>query len=328
MKQIYILIVLTFLSLSGCNQKQVQTPSKSQTETNSVQTEEEGLIEEEGHDEENEVTLSSNSLRLIQLKLEKVQKKTINSIIKVTGEIVPNGDTIQHIYPKYPGLVTKIYAFLGNKVARGQSLALIQNKETLTYYTISSLLSGTVINKNVSLGEVVPEDREIFTIANLQDVWVEFNIYTEDTLRIKPGLKIQIQNEELALSTIAVISYFSPVIDPVTRTKTARVVLNNQSQQWMPGMFVNGTILVPQLESVLAVPNEAVQILNEKTVVFVLEEGTTFHALPVTIGSSDDKYTQVLSGLTLDQEVVTTGAFELKAKIVTSGQGGHAGHGH
>ena len=52
-----------------------------------------------------------------------------------------------------------------------------------------------------------------------------------------------------------------------------------------------------------------------------------FH-VPVTIGGSDDRLTEILGGLEEGAEYVAAGAFELKAKIVTSALGGHAGHGH
>ena len=48
----------------------------------------------------------------------------------------------------------------------------------------------------------------------------------------------------------------------------------------------------------------------------------------VITGESDNRYTQIVSGLSEGAEYVSQGAFELKAKIVTSNLDAHAGHGH
>ena len=78
----------------------------------------------------------------------------------------------------------------------------------------------------------------------------------------------------------------------------------------------------------LIVDRRAVQYLNETTVVFVVDGPNTFVAVDVITGGSDTKYVQILSGLTEGTKYVSAGAFELKAKSVTSNLDAHAGHGH
>jgi len=53
-----------------------------------------------------------------------------------------------------------------------------------------------------------------------------------------------------------------------------------------------------------------------------------FRPVHVSIGESDSRFVEILAGLEQGMEYVAAGAFELKAKIVTSALGGHAGHGH
>ena len=75
------------------------------------------------------------------------------------------------------------------------------------------------------------------------------------------------------------------------------------------------------------VPRAAVQILDQKQVVFIAE-GDGFEAVPVELGRGDRTVVEVKSGLEAGQRYVEKGAFELKAKVATSGLGAHAGHGH
>ena len=77
----------------------------------------------------------------------------------------------------------------------------------------------------------------------------------------------------------------------------------------------------------MLVPAGAVQNIDGETVVFVKESGG-FAAERVKTGESDGAMVEVLAGLKPGDEYVTRGAFELKAKIVTSGMDPHAGHGH
>jgi cobalt-zinc-cadmium efflux system membrane fusion protein len=117
-------------------------------------------------------------------------------------------------------------------------------------------------------------------------------------------------------------------MDPQTRRITARVVLANDNNIWRPGSFVNAHIEVGGGEGGLVVEKNAVQILNNETVVFVQHEPNTFKPVDVTIGESDSRFVRILNGIETGTEYVNNGAFELKAKIVTSSLGGHAGHGH
>lgn len=67
--------------------------------------------------------------------------------------------------------------------------------------------------------------------------------------------------------------------------------------------------------------------MGGQAVVFV-DEGDELRAAAVSLGRRDATRVEILSGLSPGQRVVVEGAFELKAKIVTSGLGAHAGHGH
>jgi cobalt-zinc-cadmium efflux system membrane fusion protein len=123
------------------------------------------------------------------------------------------------------------------------------------------------------------------------------------------------------------IAYVAPVVDEKTRTALARVVLPNPDGQLRPGLFVNAEISVGQESASVVIPKSAVQRMGEKTVVF-LDTPDGFKPAPVSLGRSNEARVEVLSGLVAGQRYVTQGAFELKAKIVTSGLGAHAGHGH
>ncbi len=123
------------------------------------------------------------------------------------------------------------------------------------------------------------------------------------------------------------IAYVAPVVDEKTRTAQARVVLSNADGRLRPGLFVNAEISVGQEVASVVIPKSAVQRMGEKSVVF-LDTTEGFKPAPVSLGRSNELLIEIVSGLAAGQRYVTHGAFELKAKIVTSGLGAHAGHGH
>jgi cobalt-zinc-cadmium efflux system membrane fusion protein len=108
----------------------------------------------------------------------------------------------------------------------------------------------------------------------------------------------------------------------------ARIEIPSENRSWRPGMFITASLKIDSRKSVPVVQKNAVQVLHEKNVIFIPEENNTFEPIEVVLGKSDDKYVEVLKGIHSGEQYVSDGAFEIKAKIVTSALGDHAGHGH
>jgi cobalt-zinc-cadmium efflux system membrane fusion protein len=123
------------------------------------------------------------------------------------------------------------------------------------------------------------------------------------------------------------ISYISPLIDKKTRTVVARIELKNPDFVWRPGTFVKGNVVYDNIKAEVLIPKSAIFLMDNEFVVFVKHENWFEHQ-PITLGKTDEKNVEVLSGILAGQEYVIEGGFELKAHIVTTGLGDHAGHGH
>jgi cobalt-zinc-cadmium efflux system membrane fusion protein len=130
------------------------------------------------------------------------------------------------------------------------------------------------------------------------------------------------------MSTKGTIDYITPIIDFRTRSATARITLPNPDNAWRPGTFVQASITTRVGYESLVIESDAVQFLGEKRVVFVVDGPNRFRPVEVSVGESDTKYIQIIDGLEEGAEYVSSGAFELKAKIVTGNLDAHAGHGH
>jgi len=195
------------------------------------------------------------------------------------------------------------------------------------WYALRAPSAGIITEKHLTLGEKATDEESVFTITDTSAVWVRFNVYQKDLTSVKPGLAVRVGLGAGAKARTGAISYISPLIDEATRTVPARVVLDNADGSLRPGSYVTVRVDTQAVKAAVVVPRSAVQVLDEKNVVFV-QEGDGFEAVRVKLGAGDRERVAVTDGLKPGQRYVTSGGFELKAKIATSGLGAHAGHGH
>ncbi|UCE60248.1 MAG: efflux RND transporter periplasmic adaptor subunit [Phycisphaerales bacterium] len=218
----------------------------------------------------------------------------------------------------------------GQNVSAGQGdtlAALRETEEKLAWYPLRAPFDGTVIDKHLTLGEKHGDDSNAFTIADLSSVWVDIRVYQTDIASVKEGQWVRVAAGDGMVEARGVISYVSPIVDEKTRTALARVVLPNVDGSWRPGLFVTAEVSAGEDSARILIPKTAVQRLDEESIVF-LDTDDGLRATPVRLGRGQDTHVEVLSGISTGQRYVTRGAFELKAKLVTSDLDPHAGHGH
>lgn len=198
-----------------------------------------------------------------------------------------------------------------------------------TTYEIRSPLAGTVIAKNITLGENFVEDNTtpVFTVSNLAEPWLELRAAAADLPRLKTGMAVEISDAAGGHEYHGKIIYVAPLIDETTRTGLVRVEVDNRDGGLRPGQFVTGLIRTAAAAKSVVVPREAVQLIAGETVVFV-PKGDGFAAQPVVTGQGAGQEIQIVSGLKPGESFVSGGAFELKSILLTSGMDAHAGHGH
>lgn len=231
-----------------------------------------------------------------------------------------------------------VEAGISERAARQKLLALGLSGELLeempsrteanwTRYEIRATTNGTIIKKQISLGEVIGEDTEVYIVADLDTVWADINVYQNDLPYVSIGQPVSLAVAGDVLPVEGAIDYVGPVIGRETRTALARVVLPNPKKVLRPGTFVTATVPVDEEHVPVAVPAGAVQVLDGESIVFVWT-GSGFETRPVVTGRSSGLMVEIVSGLDQGQRYAAREAFNLKAKIVTGSLDGHAGHGH
>jgi len=183
---------------------------------------------------------------------------------------------------------------------------------------IASPVSGVVIEKAVTQGEVVNPEKILFMVTDLSTLWVVIDVYEKDMSRLKVGSSVKVSVTAFPGKTFkGKISYISDVVDEKTRTEKARVTIDNAGGLLKPGMFA--TVIVEATsggtERLIAVPEEAVQIEGSLRYVFVQIAPDKFKRRDVETGRALGKNLEITSGLKEGEMVAVKGGFTLKSEL-------------
>lgn len=176
--------------------------------------------------------------------------------------------------------------------------------------------SGEIIERNATVGEVVDSSKTLFTVADLSTVWVRADFPEQQIGKLKAGLAVEIRVAAYPETIFqGDITYIGAMIDPATRTVTARLQIPNSDRRLRPEMFAEVTVHT-QEQSVLAIPRVALQQVGTRTMVFVTRGPRRFEWFEVTLGESSEEYVEVKAGLKEGDEVVTEGSYALKSEAL------------
>ncbi len=288
----------------------------------------------EGHNEnhdiresesESELALTPEVLKEFGIVLGTVSYGVLEKTIELPGEVKIDPDRLAHITPRFDGVVKEVFKQIGDRVHKGDLLAIIESNESLTAYELRSSIDGIVIDMHFTKGETAQRPDHYFAVADLSEVWVDLSVYQKYLPQLNIGQSATILINTEIPEVAGTISYLSPTIDEHTRTATARVVMKNIDGEFRPGQFVMGRIIVDKIQSSIIIPKTALETINEQTVVFVIDEHG-FEPRIVLIGKENHKNVEILSGLTVGQEYVMKNGFVLKAQIAKGTFSG--GHNH
>jgi cobalt-zinc-cadmium efflux system membrane fusion protein len=194
-------------------------------------------------------------------------------------------------------------------------------------FVLRAPLSGVVVDKHATIGEVVGSESHLFTVADLSLLWILLDVYETDLARIVVGAPAIVVTEAYPGRLLdGRIGYIGAVVDTISRTIKVRVELPNPDGILKPGMFVRANLVLADRVEVIGVSTSAVQTLEGNSVVFVPEGGGQFRVTPVVTGRRRaGGWIEVLEGLAFGDSVVTTGSFSLKSDLLKAsfGEEGH-----
>jgi len=186
--------------------------------------------------------------------------------------------------------------------------------------SLQAPFGGVVTKAQVSPGDTVETGKEVFTVADLQRIWVQAEVYEKDLGRLSVGQSAYITVDTYPNHPFeGKVAYISDVLDPQTRTARVRCEVANPQMQLKTDMFANVELPTKLTKQALAVPAAALQQVEGKNVVFVRRSEDTFEKREVEKGVTVKDQVEIVSGLKPGEPIVTQGAFHLKS-ILAGGE--------
>lgn len=200
----------------------------------------------------------------------------------------------------------------------------ISTKKIYPYITLCSNKNGVVLTRLVNPGEIINQNRELFNVADLSTIWLVGYAFEKDAPLLKVGQNVSGLFEDTHAETSNVthsdivqgkLSYVASILD--TERKTLEVIADipNKDFYIKPNMYAEMVVNVGKAR-VLAVPNSSLQKYGDYTFAYVKVAPQIYEERKVTIGQHNDTYSEVKSGLSEGEMVVSNGSFSLLGESI------------
>ncbi len=194
---------------------------------------------------------------------------------------------------------------------------------TLAKKTIRAPFSGRLGIRNVDLGQYIAPGTVLTTLTDAEGTFVDFTIPQDELASVSLGLPVRLSADRITSDVSATIAAIEPDVDRRTRAARIRAVLEGDSEQLRPGMFVDVQVVLPTRRTAIAAPVTAVVHAPYGDSVYVLSElpsdapgmRETSDGEPIFLA----RQTFVHTGRTRGDFIEIEGGVEPGARVVTAG---------
>ena len=188
----------------------------------------------------------------------------------------------------------------------------LANKSSLSaVFSLTSPISGVVVERNGTIGATVGSDANVFKIIDISRVWIDANVFEKDLERVRRGQQVKVSVPAFpGVSFSGRVILITSVVDPETRSVKVRTEVANADGRLKPDMFANVQIITDLHRTAISIPQAAVLDDGGKTVVFV-SEGNGYQKRPVNIGIQGNGRVEIIEGLQAGDKVVVKGNYLL-----------------
>jgi Cu(I)/Ag(I) efflux system membrane fusion protein/cobalt-zinc-cadmium efflux system membrane fusion protein len=174
---------------------------------------------------------------------------------------------------------------------------------------IDSPVSGFITERNAFPSVYVQPGTNLYTIADLSDVWISGQVFQTDIARVKPGDAVIVTTDAWPSRRFAGhVNFIYPQVDEATRTVKVRVEIPNPELKLGLGMFVNIDIAAP-IGRQLTIPASGVFHTGMRQIAFVDHGGGYFEPREIETGAEAGDDVTVLRGLKQGEHIVTSANF-------------------
>ena len=190
------------------------------------------------------------------------------------------------------------------------------DRSLLSRYEVRAPFAGTLVAQQVTEGQQVQPDTDLFVLTPMENLWVIASVYEDDVAKIKPGqsgtVSVQAYPDRKFNGRV---TWIADVIDQRTHTLRIRLDVPNDMRLLKANMFATVNLVVGRRKGVLIIPARALQMESGDAFVFVETDKGRYERRNVHTGVRSDQSIEIKSGLREGERVVTKGAFILKSEL-------------
>ena len=183
----------------------------------------------------------------------------------------------------------------------------------LAKFSLRAPISGTLLSKDLTIGEAVDSEKPLFRIADLSVLWIDLAIPVSELASVRVGQSVWVRNKS-GQKTQGSVIFVQPELDPASRSGSVRVQINNSQGDWRSGEFVDASIQMGEPKLVVSVPQSAILMIENEPSVFV-EGAAGLTPRAVVLGSRSGDRQEILNGLSEGERFATGNVFVLKADL-------------
>ncbi|WP_339771959.1 HlyD family efflux transporter periplasmic adaptor subunit [uncultured Paraglaciecola sp.] len=259
--------------------------------------------------------------KAMNIETEFVESATLHQTIKVYGKLVLPADAKRTIQARFEGEIKQVHVGLGDAVKKGQLLLTIESNESLKSFQINAPIAGIISQQLANTGEQT-NSRNLLEITQPNKLLAELSVFPMDMSKV-------IKDAPVILTVNGYNTIISSVISDkrlTVRDDQARLFLveiDNSDGSLNAGLFVSALIEIDTFDVPLAVKRIGLQSFRDFTVVYA-KVGEQYEVRMLELGREAGEWIEVLGGVDLGTEYVTTNSYIIKADIEKSG----ASHDH
>jgi multidrug efflux pump subunit AcrA (membrane-fusion protein) len=238
-----------------------------------------------------------------------VESGTIENSVVINGDVLAASQV--SIYPTVAGKLTELRFQVGDRVSRGQVVAMVDPSrpgEVYSHSPVASTISGTVLSAPLNPGDTVTTSTTVYVIGDLSNLVVETFVPERYSNAARKGLPAQVALESLPGELFsAEVVEVSPVLDPASRTLRIRLRFDKQDPRIRAGMFATISLVTNSRQNVPVIPREAVINTYGSWIVFVADDTNIVRRRTITLGIENETLIEVLDGLEIGDRIVSAG---------------------
>jgi len=182
----------------------------------------------------------------------------------------------------------------------------------LDWIKIRALSDGYITERLIEVGSRVNQNQQVYTIEDFSPLLIRVYVPSSDAIKLQTRMPAEVTTDILPGRIFnGDIKLINPRIDSQTGTIKVTIEVFDETLQLKPGMFVKVKIIIGMKENILVIPRKAILFKQNKTYVFVLDQGRAAQR-EVILGLTEEDEVEITEGLNEDEVIVTVGVEGLK----------------